>query len=236
MHPPTLQDPSSDDIDSMVASLYRLLASSANVLGACTPPSALGAGWIQSTTEVAVLSAVSGAGTTQPVTSCDSEWGAAVAAQVREGGVQQLLKGEKCMASLWEAGCGTTAGSMAKQVRSGCIDSLRVAAVEWTHPVPQCSDWNNVELEHVQLTYSYTMSCLPAGNVCRRFYTMQYDISRHRRSCRPAFPTTAWRRRSCRRLPVVAHCRLGCRRRSDGMLGVLRRRCVPAPQEEEGRG
>ena len=161
LHPPTLQDPSSDDIDSMVASLYRLLASSANVLGACTPPSALGAGWIQSTTEVAVLSAVSGAGTTQPVTSCDSEWGAAVAAQVREGGVQQLLKGEKCMASLWEAGCGTTAGSMAKQVRSGCIDSLRVAAVEWTHPVPQCSDWNNVELEHVQLTYSYTMSCLP---------------------------------------------------------------------------
>ena len=69
----------------MVASLYGLLASSANVLGACAPPSALGTGWIQSTTEVAMLSAVSGAGTTQPVTSCDSEWGATVVEQVCKG-------------------------------------------------------------------------------------------------------------------------------------------------------
>ena len=53
-----------------MASLYKLLASSANPLGACAPESALGVGWIQATTEVTVLSAVSGAGTTQPVTSC----------------------------------------------------------------------------------------------------------------------------------------------------------------------
>ena len=80
--PPTLQDPSSADINATVAGLFDLLSSSANVLGACAPASALGIGWIQPTTEVAMLSAVSGMGMTQPVTSCDSEWGAAVVEQV----------------------------------------------------------------------------------------------------------------------------------------------------------
>ena len=63
--------------------LYNLLASNYSGLGACIPASAIGTGWIQSTTDVAVLSAVSGTGgATQPVTACDSEWGAAVADQV----------------------------------------------------------------------------------------------------------------------------------------------------------
>ena len=78
-----VQDPSSADIDAIVASLYSLLASSANPLGACAPESALGVGWIQASTKVTVLSAVSGVGMTQPVTPCNSEWGATVVQQVR---------------------------------------------------------------------------------------------------------------------------------------------------------
>ena len=85
LYSPHMQDPSASEIDAIVASLYHLLASSANPLGACSPASALGAGWIQSTTQAAVLSAVSGVGMTQPVTPCDSEWGAAVVEQVCGG-------------------------------------------------------------------------------------------------------------------------------------------------------
>ena len=134
--PPTLQDPSSSDIDSMVASLYRLLASSANVLGACTPPSALGAGWIQSTTEVAMLSAVSGAGTTQPVTSCDSEWGAAVAAQVRGAGAFSRLKRESVK---WQA-CGRQgAGRQQAAWQSRCDQAVLTLCVwqwqQWSGPI-----------------------------------------------------------------------------------------------------
>ena len=66
-----------------MSSLYSLLAAGANPLGACAPGSALGVGWIQASTKVTVLSAVSGVGMTQPVTPCTSEWGAAVAHQVR---------------------------------------------------------------------------------------------------------------------------------------------------------
>ena len=93
-HPVRTQDPSSAEIDAIVASLYALLASGANPLGACAPESALGAGWIQASTEVSVLSAVSGVGLTQSVTPCDSEWGAAVAQQVR---------GKKPMLWLWHS-------------------------------------------------------------------------------------------------------------------------------------
>ena len=62
------------------------MASSANALGACTPVE--GEEWIKSSTAVALLSAVSGAGATLPVTPCDSEWGAAVATEVKAAGAE----------------------------------------------------------------------------------------------------------------------------------------------------
>ena len=80
----TPQGPSSAEIDAIVAALYSLLAASANTLGACVPASDLGAGWIQSSTEATVLSAVLGVGLTQPATpGCTSPWGAGVVEQVR---------------------------------------------------------------------------------------------------------------------------------------------------------
>ena len=80
---PPLQNPSSTDLNSTVASLNSLLLASSGI-EACAP--AEGAEWIKSSTSVEVLSATSGAGTTQSVTSCDSDWGAAVVAQVPQGG------------------------------------------------------------------------------------------------------------------------------------------------------
>ena len=80
--PPRPQDPSSSDLNSTMASLNNLLLASSTI-EACAPTE--GGEWIKSSTNVAVLSAVSGSGTTQPVTSCDSEWGAAVVAQVAGG-------------------------------------------------------------------------------------------------------------------------------------------------------
>ena len=44
--------------------------------------------WIKSSTTVALLSAVSGTGETLPVTPCDSEWGRAVATQVKAAGAE----------------------------------------------------------------------------------------------------------------------------------------------------
>ena len=69
-----------------MAILYSLLASSSvRALGACVPASAGGAGWIHSDTEVVVLSAANEGGLDQPVmpAGCTTEWGVAVAEQVR---------------------------------------------------------------------------------------------------------------------------------------------------------
>ena len=81
---PSPQGPTTAEIDAIVAALYGLLAASANTLGACVPSSDLGTGWIQSSTEATVLSALLGVGLTQPATpGCTSLWGAAVVEQVR---------------------------------------------------------------------------------------------------------------------------------------------------------
>ena len=88
----TLQDPSTTDINATVTSLDNLLASSANALGACVP--AAGDGCVTYSTSVVVFSSmVSGAGTTQPVTPCTSEWGAAVAAQLTAAGAEVQCPG-----------------------------------------------------------------------------------------------------------------------------------------------
>ena len=72
------QNPSTTDLDLTIANLFKLSDS----LGACSPSSADGTGWIVASTELSVLSATTGPGATQHVSACSSEWGANVVSQV----------------------------------------------------------------------------------------------------------------------------------------------------------